>query len=112
MAGRQVSSIPELLEKILLELPEADLLVNARRVCKTWSPIIVETSSIRRKLFLMPSAPAISPEPAHKGYWSFPDRLSYQTSFRIDPMWPAENDTGADESTEPSPLMHGSEIAI
>ena len=49
-AVHQVLSIPELLEHILLYLPERDLLLD-QRVSTTWRNIITITPSLQRKLF-------------------------------------------------------------
>lgn len=53
-AMHQVFAIFELLEKICLELPIKDLLVNAQRVCKTWREIITQSVKLQQALFLAP----------------------------------------------------------
>lgn len=53
-ASEQVIYIPELLENILLHLPERDLLVNAQRVSQLWHSIITTFRSLQQKLYFQP----------------------------------------------------------
>lgn len=47
--------IGEMLEKILLSLPEQDLLIAANRVCKTWNTFIKDSPLLQQKLFFEPA---------------------------------------------------------
>lgn len=49
----KVLGIPELLEAILLKLPNADVL-HSQAVCKKWQATITETVTIQQKLFYKP----------------------------------------------------------
>lgn len=55
VASQQAAQIPELLEKILLELPMQDLLL-AQRVAKSWKMLIEKSIHLRRALFIEPAA--------------------------------------------------------
>ena len=46
--------VPELAEKVLLLLPQGDILVQ-QRVCRSWSDTIASSPPLKRKLFLEPA---------------------------------------------------------
>jgi hypothetical protein len=52
--SEQVLYNPELLECILLHLPERDLLVNAQRVSQLWNAIITTSPTLQRILYFQP----------------------------------------------------------
>lgn len=52
--GNDVFAIPELAEKILLNLPIKELLANAQRVCKSWHTIIEHSPRLQQALFFSP----------------------------------------------------------
>lgn len=53
-ASSKVFAIPELLEKILMDLGIRELLVNAQRVDKTWHATIKGSKKLQQALFLEP----------------------------------------------------------
>ncbi|KAK4695762.1 hypothetical protein P7C71_g2045, partial [Lecanoromycetidae sp. Uapishka_2] len=50
MASSKIFLIPEILEMILVQLPERDLLLD-QRVNKTWQGVIKTSPQLQRKLF-------------------------------------------------------------
>lgn len=56
-ASAQVLYNPELLENIMIYLPERDLLVNAQRVNRLWRSIITTFSTLQQKLYFLPIPP-------------------------------------------------------
>jgi len=54
-ANQKVFSIPELLEAILINLSLQDILINAQRVCRTWTAIIDSSSALQQHLFFTPT---------------------------------------------------------
>ena len=51
-ASHAALALPELLERIILELPVRDILTSATRVSGTWQATINSSQTIRQKLFL------------------------------------------------------------
>jgi hypothetical protein len=50
-AAQKVLALPELLERIIVELPEWDIISTAARVSETWCEVITTSSRIRDTLF-------------------------------------------------------------
>lgn len=104
----RVFGIGEMLEKILLVLPEQDLLTNATRVCKKWHAFIKDSPPLQQKLFFEPAPgparlrlvnPALGEEggesdrsksiyhdielnPLHRKWWDKPDCQTRSASYR------------------------------
>ena len=51
---KDVFSVPELLEAILINLPIEELLIVAQRVCKTWNTSIKKSPRLQQALFFSP----------------------------------------------------------
>lgn len=55
-------ALPELLENIIVHLPERDILINAQRVSRHWKTIIDSSPTIQKKIMFQPvKQSAISP---------------------------------------------------
>ena len=64
----KVFTIPELLEKVLLVLPEKDLLLN-QRVTKIWRDVVTTSPLVRRKLFF--TAELLLPDADNPNYLKY-----------------------------------------
>lgn len=48
--------VPEILQAVLLNLPQQDLLISAQRVCRKWHEVVTHSPALQEALFLRPAA--------------------------------------------------------
>lgn len=86
-AAQAVFDVPELLEHVLLELPELSILASATRVCWQWKSAIDNSPNIQEKLFFRAGRNAVVP--CNPVGWDDDDQPFYKASLRMNPALPS-----------------------
>ncbi|KAF2815174.1 uncharacterized protein BDZ99DRAFT_515920 [Mytilinidion resinicola] len=87
-ATSRALGITELLELVLLELPQRDL-YQAQRICKGWKTVISNSSPIQEVMWLSPASPSSPPAKYEKTetLLDYPLVIKYLSTSHLNPLF-------------------------